>query len=60
MEKAKNIVIEILREAGLRLPSTVGQTLGVVGGIVIGQAVIEAKHRGNYRSWHINSYIFSC
>ncbi|RYD03694.1 hypothetical protein N752_18270 [Desulforamulus aquiferis] len=37
------VVIEILREAGLRLPSTVGQTLGVVGGIVIGQAVVEAK-----------------
>ncbi|MEG6512327.1 spore germination protein [Desulforamulus ruminis] len=37
------VVIELLREAGLRLPSTVGQTLGVVGGIVIGQAVISAK-----------------
>lgn len=37
------VVIEILREAGLRLPTSVGQTLGVVGGIVIGQAVVEAK-----------------
>ncbi|CCO07311.1 spore germination protein [Desulforamulus hydrothermalis] len=37
------MVIEILREAALRLPSTVGQSLGVVGGIVIGQAVISAK-----------------
>ncbi|ABO51169.1 GerA spore germination protein [Desulforamulus reducens MI-1] len=37
------IVVEILREAGLRLPQTVGQTLGVVGGIVLGQAVIQAN-----------------
>lgn len=36
-------IIEILREAGIRLPSSVGQTLGVVGGIVIGQAVVEAN-----------------
>ena len=37
------VVIEILREAGLRLPTSVGQTLGVVGGIVIGQAVLAAR-----------------
>ena len=37
------IIIEILREAGLRLPQPVGQTLGVVGGIVLGQAVIQAN-----------------
>ncbi|MFZ5643414.1 MAG: spore germination protein [Bacillota bacterium] len=37
------VVVEILREAGLRLPASVGQTLGVVGGIVIGQAVVEAR-----------------
>lgn len=34
------LTIEILREAGLRLPSPIGQTLGVLGGIVIGQAVV--------------------
>lgn len=37
------LVIEILREAGLRLPSPLGQTLGVVGGIVLGQAIVSAK-----------------
>ena len=37
------VTIEMLREAGLRLPAPVGQTLGVVGGIVIGQAVVQAN-----------------
>lgn len=36
------ITIELLREAGARLPTKVGQTLGIVGGIVIGQASVEA------------------
>ena len=31
--------IELLREAGARLPTKIGQTIGIVGGIVIGQAV---------------------
>ncbi|MEG0579865.1 MAG: spore germination protein, partial [Niameybacter sp.] len=34
---------ELLREAGIRLPGPVGHTLGVVGGIVIGQAAVDAK-----------------
>lgn len=37
------VTIEMLREAGLRLPAPVGQTLGLVGGIVIGQAVVQAN-----------------
>jgi spore germination protein len=36
------IAIEMLREAGLRLPQTIGQTVGVVGGIVIGEAAVQA------------------
>lgn len=36
------ITIDLLREAGARLPSKIGQTLGIVGGIVIGQATVEA------------------
>ncbi|WP_424769197.1 spore germination protein [Paenibacillus sp. sgz302251] len=39
--------IELLREAGARLPSKVGQTLGIVGGIVIGQASVEAALTSN-------------
>lgn len=41
------ITIELVKEAGLRLPSKIGQTLGIVGGIVIGQAVVEAKLTSN-------------
>ncbi|MBU7314171.1 spore germination protein [Paenibacillus oleatilyticus] len=36
------ISIEMLREAGLRLPGPLGQTIGVVGGIIIGQAAVQA------------------
>ncbi|OON97415.1 MAG: hypothetical protein ATN36_03430 [Epulopiscium sp. Nele67-Bin005] len=34
---------ELLKEAGIRLPGPVGHAIGVVGGIVIGQAAVEAK-----------------
>lgn len=37
------VTIELLREAGLRLPSPLGQTIGLVGGVVIGQAAVEAN-----------------
>jgi spore germination protein len=36
------IMLEMLREAGIRLPAPVGQTVGIVGGIVIGQAAVQA------------------
>lgn len=36
------MVIEFLREGGLRLPSIVGQTLSIVGGIILGEAAIQA------------------
>lgn len=41
------ITIELLREAGARLPTKIGQTLGIVGGIVIGQATVEAALTSN-------------
>ncbi|WP_429824068.1 spore germination protein [Brevibacillus laterosporus] len=34
--------LEMLREAGLRLPGPIGQTVSIVGGIVIGQAAVQA------------------
>ncbi|NGP45061.1 spore germination protein [Bacillaceae bacterium SIJ1] len=37
------VTIELLREAGLRLPRPIGQTIGLVGGVIIGQAAVEAK-----------------
>jgi len=36
------IIFEILREAGVRLPKTVGQAVSIVGALVIGQAAVEA------------------
>lgn len=36
------LIIEVLREAGSRMPDKVGQTIGIVGGIVIGTAAVEA------------------
>ncbi len=34
--------IELLREAGARLPKPIGQTIGIVGGIIIGDAAVRA------------------
>lgn len=36
------VTLEMMREAGVRLPAPVGQTIGIVGGIVIGQAIVQA------------------
>lgn len=33
---------EIIREAGVRMPRAVGQTVSVVGALILGQAVVEA------------------
>ncbi|WP_189017252.1 spore germination protein [Paenibacillus marchantiophytorum] len=35
------LTVELIREAGLRLHSAVGQTIGVVGGLVIGDAIVR-------------------
>jgi spore germination protein KA len=37
------LAFEILQEAGLRLPKTIGQTVSILGGLVVGQAAVEAK-----------------
>jgi spore germination protein KA len=37
------LTFEILREAGVRLPKTVGQAVSIVGALVIGQAAVEAN-----------------
>lgn len=34
--------LELLREAGIRLPGPIGQTIGIVGGLVIGEAAVNA------------------
>lgn len=37
------VSLEILREASLRLPKGIGQVIGIVGGLVIGEAAIQAS-----------------
>ncbi len=37
------VAFEILQEAGLRLPKTIGQTVSIIGGLVVGQAAVDAK-----------------
>jgi spore germination protein KA len=37
------IILELLKEAAIRLPSPIAQTIGIVGGLVIGTAVVEAQ-----------------
>ncbi|PEO46881.1 spore germination protein [Bacillus pseudomycoides] len=34
--------MELIREAGIRLPKPMGQTIGIVGGLVIGEAAVSA------------------
>lgn len=36
------VTFELLREAGVRLPKTIGQAISTVGGLVIGQAAVNA------------------
>lgn len=44
---AMQIVLELLKEASIRLPTPIAQTIGIVGGVVIGTAVVEASFVSN-------------
>lgn len=37
------VIFELLREVGIRMPNAVGQTINIVGGLVMGQAAVSAK-----------------
>lgn len=37
------LAFEILQEAGLRLPQSIGQTVSILGGLVVGSAAVEAR-----------------
>lgn len=39
---AMQIILELLKEASIRLPSPIAQTIGIVGGLVIGTAIVDA------------------
>ena len=38
-----DISFELIREAGIRMPGPIGSTLGIVGGLILGQAAVSAK-----------------
>lgn len=38
-----DLSFEMIREAGLRMPGPIGSTLGIVGGLILGQAAVSAK-----------------
>lgn len=38
-----SLSFELIREAGLRVPSAIGSTIGIVGALLIGQSAVEAK-----------------
>lgn len=40
---AMEVVVEFLREGGLRLPTKIAQTLSLVGGIIIGDTAIRSR-----------------
>ncbi len=40
------VMLEVIREAGARLPTAVGQAAGIIGAVVLGQAAIEAAFVG--------------
>ncbi len=37
------IAIELIREAGVRIPGVIGPTLGIVGALILGQAAVAAS-----------------
>lgn len=37
------LAFELLREAGIRLPGAMGNTIGIVGGLIIGDAAVNAN-----------------
>lgn len=36
-------VFQLIREAGLRVPGSIGQAIGVIGGLILGQAAVSAN-----------------
>ncbi len=37
------VAFELIQEAGLRLPDPVGQTVSIIGALIVGQSAVEAK-----------------
>lgn len=37
------IVFQLVREAGMRVPGNIGQAIGIIGGLILGQAAVSAN-----------------
>lgn len=37
------LVFQLIREAGLRVPGAIGQAIGIIGGLIMGQAAVAAN-----------------
>ncbi|MEG1892972.1 MAG: spore germination protein [Clostridia bacterium] len=37
------VVFQLIREAGLRVPGSIGQAIGIIGGLILGQAAVTAN-----------------
>lgn len=37
------LAFELIREAGLRMPGAIGNTIGIVGGLIVGQSAVSAN-----------------
>jgi spore germination protein KA len=37
------LVFQLIREAGLRVPGSIGQAIGIIGGLILGQAAVSAN-----------------
>jgi spore germination protein KA len=37
------IAFELIREAGIRIPTVIGPTIGIVGAVILGQAAVQAS-----------------
>jgi len=37
------VAFDIIREASLRVPSPIGSTVGIIGGLIVGQAAVSAR-----------------
>ncbi len=52
------LTMELIREAGIRLPKPMGQTIGIVGGLVIGEAAVNAGIVNPFFSYHYCGYSY--
>ena len=37
------VAFELIKEAGIRVPGPIGSTIGIVGGLIVGQAAVDAN-----------------